>query len=179
MYYGQCPFVQNNEIKDNYQYQAGFGMRNAEPVQIAPTPAPVPAPGPAPVPNPMYPDMNVQLQQLEGMYPKIYHVIYPEVVRVCDHMDGVKGNMYLPKKDEVERMIDEIYVKVEVNVSNILKQESREDESRQFGIGPRGLLRGLIGTLLIRDLLGRRRRPVYGYPYGYSYGYPFATPFIW
>jgi len=126
------------------------------------------------IPNQMYPMMAMPEQQLESMYPKVYHAIYPAVVQRCDAMDMKYGPTYIPDKKEVESMIDDIYIRVEGDVNIIIEQEYGEhNEDRQFGYGGRGLLRGFIGALLIRDLIGRRRRPFYGSPFGGGFGSPY------
>lgn len=123
------------------------------------------------IPSHYYPMMAMPEQQLERMYPRIYHVIYPVVVRHCDMMDMTYGQSHIPTHEEVERMIDDIYVKVETDVDVIIKQDPREFEERQLGFGGRGLLRGLIGILLLRELIGRRRRPFFGFPFGGGFGF--------
>ena len=123
------------------------------------------------MPSQMYPMVTMPEQQLEKMYPRVYYVVYPVVTQHCDMMDSKYGNMYIPEAKEVERMIDDIYVKVETDVTVAVREDSKESDDRQLGLGGRGLLRGLIGVLLIRDLLRRRRRPIFGFPYGYSYPY--------
>ena len=129
------------------------------------------------IPNKIYPMMTMPEQQLETMYPKIYYIIYPVVVHHCDMMDSTYGCMYMPKREEVEHMIDNIYTKVEVDVDVAIKQEPRESEERQFGFGERLLLRGLIGVLLLRELLRRRRHPFFGSPYGRGFGPGFGGGF--
>lgn len=69
------------------------------------------------------------------------------------------GQMHISTKEVVE--------------SIIIKQEYGDHEERQFGFGSRGLLRGIIDALLIRDLIGRRRRPFFSTPYGGGFGSPY------
>jgi len=129
------------------------------------------------IPNNMYPMMTMPESHLERMYPKVYYIIYPVVVRHCDTMDTTYGPMYMPAREEVERMVDNIYAKVEADVNVTIKQDSREPEERQLGFGGRRLLRGLIGILLIRELLRRRRRPFFGFPFGGGFGPGFGGGF--
>lgn len=117
------------------------------------------------IPNQMYPMVSMPEQQLESMYPRIYHAVFPEVVRCCDRCDMTYGPMHIPTREQLNIMIDDVYTKVEGDVNIIITQESMEPESRQFGFGRRPLLRGLIGILLIRELLRRRRRPFFGFPF--------------
>lgn len=129
------------------------------------------------IPSQMYPMATMPEQQLERMYPRIYYIIYPAVVRHCDMMDTTYGSMYIPTRDHLEKMIDDITVIVEVDVDVAIKQESGESEERQFGFGGRRLLRGLIGILLLRELLRRRRRPFFGFPFGGGFGPGFGGGF--
>ena len=122
------------------------------------------------IPSQMYPMMNMPEQQLEMMYPKIYFIIYPVVMQHCDMMDMSHGSMHNPTDEEMEAMTENIAVKVEADVDAAIKQDGGEGE-RQFGFGGRRLLRGLVGILLIRELLRRRRRPFFGYPYYGGYGF--------
>lgn len=119
--------------------------------------------------NPM---MTMPEQQLENMYPNIYNIINPVVESYCDNIDMKYGKMYTPSKEQLEATTDSILAKVEPDVDAAIGQEAGAAE-RQLGFGGRRLLRGLIGILLIRSLLGRRRRPFGFYPGyypGYSYG---------
>jgi len=117
-----------------------------------------------------YPMMTMPAQQLESMYPKTYFVIYPVVSEMCDMMDMKYGTTYCPRKEELDKAIEEIVVRVEPQIEVIVRDNPGEmEEARQFGFYGRRFLRDLAGILLIRELLGRRR-PFYGYPF--YYGYP-------
>ena len=119
------------------------------------------------IPNQMYPMTAMPEQQLEMMYPRIYHIIHPEVVYHCDMMDMTHGPMHIPTSKQVEKMIDNITVKVEADVDVVIKQESRESDERQLGLSGRNLLRNLIGILLIRELI----------PFGGGFGPGFGSGF--
>ena len=119
--------------------------------------------------NPM---MNMTQPELEAMYPNTYNIIQPQVENMCDKIEATHGKMYCPAKEEMDHMVDEIYSNVEANVEAAVKQSSNSNE-RQFFCGGRRILRGLIGILLIGSLIGRRRRPFYGYP-GYYGGFPYG-----
>jgi len=124
------------------------------------------------IPSQMYPMMTMPQQQLEAMYPRIYYIIYPVVVGYCDMMDTTYGLSYVPTREQLEAVVDEIYSRVERDVDAEIMKGSRELDERQFGIGGRNLLRGLISILLIRELISRRRNPFFGFPYyGGGYGY--------
>ena len=129
------------------------------------------------IPSQMYPVAALPEQQLESMYPRIYFIIYPAVIRCCDMMDATHGSMYAPKPEDVEHMVDDIYGTVEADVEAAVKQESGTSAERQFGFGGRPLLRGLIGILLLRELLRRRRRPFFGFPFGGGFGPGFGGGF--
>lgn len=129
------------------------------------------------VPCQMYPMAAMPEQQLETMYPRVYHIVYPEVVRHCDNMDMTHGSSHIPTREQMERMVDDIAGRVEANVNAAIQQEAREPEERQLGFGGRRLLRNLIGILFIRELLRRRRRPFFGFPFGGGFGPGFGGGF--
>lgn len=97
--------------------------------------------------------------QLENMYPNVYFIIYPEVARHCDDFDRDCCGMRLPTREEIERMVDNITMKVQPEVEASMEPGMREDETRQLGFAGRGLLRNLAGILLLRELFDRRHRP--------------------
>ncbi len=109
-------------------------------------------------------------QQLENMYPNIYHIVNPVVGSYCDNIDMTYGANFIPNKEQVEAITDNILKQVEPNVEAAIKKEGG-DEERQFGFGGRRILRGLVGTLLISELLRRRRRP-FGFFPGFFPGFP-------
>lgn len=99
--------------------------------------------------------------QLESMYPNVYNIVNPVVEGHCNNMNMQFGTMHNPTNEQLEAMTDDIMKKVEPEVTKALEKESGE---RQLGFGGRRLLRNLIGILLIRNLLDRRRRPFFGSP---------------
>jgi hypothetical protein len=109
--------------------------------------------------------------QLESMYPQTYHIIQPVVESACNSMYMAKGPMYVPAKEELEAMVDDVCGKVEADVYKACRDSSSREE-RQFGGSGRRIFRDLIGILLIQQLLGGR--PYVGYPsYNpYIYSYP-------
>ena len=115
-------------------------------------------------------DMNTMqsCEDLERMYPDTYRVIHPMVVSACN-------NIRMPvTEDMIEQMTNDIYdraemddrisVDINITVENRKDGDSRQDssESRQQMMGrPRRrnrFLRDLIRILLLRELIGRRRR---------------------
>ena len=112
-------------------------------------------------------------------YPDIYYIVYPVVRRMCDQMGDRYNPMHeYPSADVIDQMTETIYEECRRKYPEMMKQYGirTEDEVAQFG--PRGLLRGLIGTLLIRELLARRRRFPYRYGHGYGPGFGYG-PYIY
>ncbi|MFT9497357.1 hypothetical protein [Anaerosolibacter sp.] len=106
--------------------------------------------------------------EAEKMYPEIYHRIYPHIHRICEREDHPYNHMMqpFPKKEMVDKMVDEVYEQIKDN------EMYRSPDGYPYG--PQNLLRGLIGALLIRELLDRRRFPRRrrpGHP-GHYPGYP-------
>lgn len=126
------------------------------------------------IPSQCYPMVTMPEQQLESMYPNIYNIINPVVEKQCDNIEMMYGKMYVPSKENIEAATDNILAEVESKVDAEIEKEAGAGE-RQFGFGGRRLLRGLIGILLIRSLLGRRRRPFGFFPgFGFQPGFPFG-----
>lgn len=125
--------------------------------------------------------MQMQYPAMTGYepirYPEIYYTVYPVILRKCEMMDSPHNPIMwpYPSHEMVEKMTDEIYNDCKLRHADLFKkcqidsETEAESETAQFW-GPGGLLRGLIGVLLIRELL-RRRRYSHGYRYGPGYGY--------
>ena len=120
-------------------------------------------------------------EQLERMYPQIYYIVNPVVVRQCDRMDDTYGMDYTPTREELERITDEIILNIDAMVRIEMPEGSRSDlcenpggnPNRNPNGNPDGFLRGLVGVLLIRELLDRRRSRRFGRRRGfYSDYYP-------
>ncbi|MDR5659197.1 hypothetical protein RH915_06815 [Serpentinicella sp. ANB-PHB4] len=94
-----------------------------------------------------YMDIYDDRSGLLDMYPEIYRRIYPSVQEVCRHYDVYTDPRMHPRVDPavVEEMADRVY---EMEMSRPYEQQ----------IGGRGIFRDLISILIIRELLGRRRR---------------------
>jgi len=101
---------------------------------------------------------------LKEMYPEIYIRIYPMVRSHCDMMESMHGAMYCPSKEEMDHICKEVYEKQHRDCEDDDERYDNDDTRQIFG-GRRGLTQDLIRILLIRDLLGRRRRrrPYFGY----------------
>ncbi len=108
------------------------------------------------------------MQEIEDMYPEIYKIVYPMVRKVCSQNN--RGY----SKENIDRMVEEVYSNIEVNNASILnitlnnevrgekreaseeKTENNDDnrcENRQ--IGRNNTLNDLIKILILRELLGR------------------------
>jgi hypothetical protein len=113
-----------------------------------------------------YPDM-MNVNPIK--YPDIYYMIYPFVVKKCDMMDSLYNPMMYPypSYEMIEKMTDEIYEECKNTYPNEFKEYEERSETTQRRPRRRGLLRGLIGILLIDEILRRRRR----YPYRSYYYY--------
>ncbi len=93
------------------------------------------------------------------MYPRLYHEMYPYICGVIDEMDDPYKYPVPPRCVMVD-MTDECMRRI--NVLNIdMDSESEvesESETESMQFGRRGLLRSLVGIILISELLRRRRR---------------------
>lgn len=142
--------------------------------------------GMAGLPSMYYPMMQYPATQMESMYPRCYHVIYPRVKRMVD-MFCYQNPMMSVTPAMMKQMTDSIYDEVEpmmgeddmeeMNTQMMPETEEKfEDQdnmnTRQFGGGffpgffprrRRRFLGDLIGILLLRELLGRRRRHGFGF----------------
>lgn len=124
------------------------------------------------MPQQYYPMIQMPNQQMERMYPKVYHMVNDAVKHQCDMMEMNYGPMHTPTNDEVESMTDNIHNNLGPQVEDMdeYKEDMQQDmqQERQFGHGGRRLLRDLIKIFLIRELL--RRRQGHGMHFG-SFGY--------
>jgi hypothetical protein len=156
MYNQQYPFYTPNYnqmqvppcIQNAYRGEMSPSMM--QPMQTMPMPV---------MPEQVLPESTMPEYQLENMYPDVYFIIYPEVVRHCDDFDRACCSMMLPTREEVERMVDNIAMKVEPEVEASMETGMPGDNTRQFGFAGRGLLRNLVGVLLLREFFDRRHRP--------------------
>lgn len=125
---------------------------------------------PMPIQPMNYPMITMPEDQLENMYPKTYKIVNPVVQSYCDKMDTMSN----PSKEQLDEVCEKICKDVEADVEKVIAEEGKDDK-RQLGLGGRFILRDLVGILLIRELLRRRRffgYPGYGFPgYGGFYGY--------
>lgn len=95
-------------------------------------------------------------QDLAMLYPELYHRAMPLIMYRGDQIEMRYGAMYTPTRDEVERITDDIYDRLEMDM-NIDEYDESEAEFRQRP-RRRRFLRDLIRILFLRDLHRRRRR---------------------
>ncbi|NLZ49288.1 MAG: hypothetical protein GX895_11030 [Clostridiales bacterium] len=102
-------------------------------------------------------------RQIEMLYPRSYYIIYPHVRYQCDMLERKYGKNYCPTKEEMEDILEDIYIKVEKELDKDDddkkdKDHCRgEDRKRRRPYDRRRLLNDLIGIILIGELLDRRR----------------------
>lgn len=99
-------------------------------------------------------DMKLS-EEFQRLYPDIYSAIYPEIEKQCNTLEEIKGLDYIPSKDELEQMTDEIYDNVNRQLSKNMKQDIM---TKRYG---RRGLRDIISIILIGELLRRRRQNYY------------------
>jgi hypothetical protein len=121
--------------------------------------------------------------EMEGMYPQIYMIIYPHVKHHCHMLEMQYGHMHHHTREEIEDITEHIlkgcekdlneYFKFDDENENDYEHEEDHDHEhkhhhRQFGYGRRAFAGDLVRILLLRELLGRRPygpfNPYYGYP---------------
>ncbi len=111
--------------------------------------------------NDYYPETKIQevnLPEVNKLYPEIYGVVYPMVQKACS-----KRSISVINEIEVKEMVEEIYQAIEPGENDIEVREVKNGDVRN----PRAkearrpnnnyLLRDLIRILVIRELLGGRR----------------------
>ncbi len=116
---------------------------------------------------------SAQLQQLESMYPDVYRAVYPEVIRHCNMLDRAYGQAYIPNREQLEPVIEDIYTNVDKKINNKPIEDRGQDKTLQYRRG--GFLNDIVWIIFLNELLGRRRRyRPFSRPYRpYGYG-PFA-----
>ncbi len=154
---------------------------------MAPVTAPVAYPSspcygmPMPMPTPTQDVEDVMVKEMDTMvkmYPDVCKKMQVYVISECDRMDYEASPIYAEVMDKavVDQMVDRMYGRATKEMPELLGVEKREDAERQY-IPRAALVRGLLGSLILTELFGRRR-PIYrrriGYnPYTY-YGYPYG-----
>jgi len=116
------------------------------------------------MPQQYYPMIYMPDQQVEMMYPKVYHMINNAVGHYCDMMEMKYGPMYMPSKEEMNSMVDNIYNEMSPNVEEMEEYKDSSKKERQFGFGGKRLFKDLVLIFLIREIL--RRRKEHGNMYG-------------
>lgn len=124
-------------------------------------------------------------QDLAMLYPKLYHSVMPLVMYQGDQMELRYGAMYCPRRDELGKITDDIYDRIEKDINfdeyddgrdeNENDNEHRgyyrnnEEEARQRPRRRERSLKDLIEILFLRDLHRRRRRRRRRRPYQGGY----------
>lgn len=148
MYYQQNPFF----LPNINQMQIPPCMRNIEDSEMM-------MPNTMTNPSQASPESSMPEYQLEDMYPQTYYIIFQEVIIQCDKYDKECCGMNIPTRQEIERMANNITMKVESEVETNLNMGTRETESRQLGFGGRNILGDFATALLLREFFQRRHRP--------------------
>ncbi len=65
------------------------------------------------LPSAYSPMMQYPAENLESMYPRCYHVIYPRVMRECEMMYTQYPTMTAPSREMIHQMTNRIYDEVE------------------------------------------------------------------
>jgi hypothetical protein len=118
------------------------------------------------------------VENLENMFPEVYHIVYPKVITLCNAFDRPNNpNMYpFPHREMVNCMVDEIYNQTTsemgytqdyeetINVQAPFYPEYVDpyDYNRRHRKGHKDpdtrYLRDIISIILLRELLRRRGR---------------------
>jgi hypothetical protein len=116
-------------------------------------------------------------ESLEIMYPKSYMIIYPHIKHHCRRLEMMHGGIHHIAHEDIEEACENIMKACEGELKEYMKDEgehSSESEHshdhRQYGYGGYGFAGDLVRILLLRELLGHRRRP-YPRPYPYHHYY--------
>lgn len=107
---------------------------------------------------------------VESMYPEIYKIVFPMVVRTCDSIRYMNmGNNFITT-NMIEEMTENIYISINADEVSIETRDSEDSSEETRRPNKNNTLRDLIKILLIRELLrrGYNTYPNYGYrPYMY------------
>lgn len=120
---------------------------------------------------PCMPYMNMYDDDLERMYPEIYHRAHPMVMMHCDKMEEKYGWMFSPSNKDLSDACEDMYENLKDYLEEMEEKDHDDDKcySRQQPYDRRRSVNDLLRILLIRELLGRRRRrrrrPHHGYWY--------------
>jgi len=110
------------------------------------------------MPQPYYPTVYMPDEQMEKMYPKMYHMVNNAVEHQCDMMEMKYGPMHMPSKDEIDSMVENIDKDVYPKVEEMEEYNEKNQAERQFGFGGRKLFKDLVLIFLIREILRRRKQ---------------------
>lgn len=93
---------------------------------------------------------NNNYDRLDDLYPDIYKIVYPMVQRRCQNLDAPIT------RENIDMITEELYSNIENGRNQGEVNNSESQETRQFNGGG---ISDIIKILLIRELLGRSRRP--------------------
>ena len=109
------------------------------------------------------PQINLELQEINNLYPEIYRIVYPIIQKAC----SVRRFTNITEK-QIEEIVDEVYSvvepeetsEVETNLKNGDVRNPRNKETRNRPSRKNQLLRDLIKILVLKEILGidRQRR---------------------
>lgn len=103
---------------------------------------------------------------LESMYPEIYKIVFPMVIKTCDSMRYMNmGNNFI-NSNMLDEMTENIYRSINVDELDVGVRDSEDSKDETRRPPRRNILRDLIRILLIRELL---RRGFNTYPRSYMY----------
>lgn len=93
---------------------------------------------------------------LVALYPRVYFSVLPMIQKHCDRMEEKHGEMYVPRKEELEELMDNILDEIGPDEDNMMRDDITDEITRQRP-GRRDL-RDLLRIIFIDELRGRRRR---------------------
>lgn len=118
---------------------------------------------------------NLNMQEVNKLYPEIYSIVYPVVQKVC-----TRRNLTGITEEQISQMVDEVYNVIEpgddvVETSTTTRngdvKNQKAKETRRPPSKNNYLLRDLIRILIIRELLQGGGRPL-GYQGSMGIGRP-------
>lgn len=104
--------------------------------------------------------------EMDGMYPQIYMLIYPHIKHHCHMMELKHGHMHHYTREEIEEICEEILKLCEKDINDyydkdedIEHEHSHDHNQRSYRNRRRRIASDLVTILVLREMLGRRRRP--------------------
>src|SRR5690348_1750814 len=69
-------------------------------------------------------------QDLAMLYPRLYHTLMPFIKYHGDQMEVRYGTMYCPTRDELRKITDDIYDRIEKNM-NVVEYDDEDEEDEK------------------------------------------------